>query len=92
VRCPGQEVVCLGRKKDDNIILRLKWVIVAIVTIFAIYSIEAVDELNKRIEFIGQKEREFKLRIISIDNNRKDNFVSFYSSGPTQRKEPIYVF
>lgn len=38
-----------------------------------------------------QKEDEFRLGVLSIDRNKKENFVKFYSSGPNKamRQEPI---
>ncbi|CAD8156654.1 unnamed protein product [Paramecium pentaurelia] len=49
-------------------------------------------KLAERIKIQKQKENEYRLGVLSIDKNTKENFKKFYSSGPNKalRQDPIF--
>lgn len=49
-------------------------------------------KMAERLKIMKEKEFEYKLGILQIDINKKENFVKFYSSGPSKvlRQDPIF--
>ncbi|CAD8159923.1 unnamed protein product [Paramecium octaurelia] len=49
-------------------------------------------KLAERVKILKQKENQYRLGVLSIQNNKKENFMKFYSSGPNKafRQDPIF--